>query len=107
MPSVKFIPSFSGIGETSVLAAEIDAAIQHTAEQILETAHALAQDAGLTAYAASLHIETGARPKGRGYARVVADADEAAAREWGDSDNDRLRILGRAAGIQIFPDLGR
>jgi hypothetical protein len=105
---LKYVPSFKGIGETSVLASEdVDEAIQKAAEQILENAKALAEAAGLTAYADSLKIETGTRPKGRGYVRVIADADDAAAREWGDSDNDRLRILGRASNVHIFPDTPR
>jgi hypothetical protein len=102
---LKYIPSYKGIGETSVIAAAADDAIQHAAHAILSEAQRLAEDAGDTEYAAALHIDTGARPKGRGYARVVADAPDAAALEWGDNATERLRILGRAAGIQIFPDV--
>ena len=35
----------------------------------------------------------GTRPKGRPYSRVAADADQ----EWGTSEIERRRILGRAA----------
>lgn len=101
---LKYIPSFKGIGETSVIAAEADDAIQEAARKILDEAKRLAEgDDDLTAFAESLHIDTGARPKGRGYARVVADSDDAEAVEWGDREIVRRRILGQAAGIQIFP----
>lgn len=101
---LKYIPSFKGIGETSAIAAAADDAIQETARKILEEAKRLAEEAHEDAFAASLHIDTGARPKGRGYARVVADSDDAEAVEWGDSNKDRRRILGQAAGIKIFAD---
>lgn len=104
---IKYIPSRGGIGEVSVIAAAADDAIQHAAHKILAEAQRLAEDAGLTEYAAALHIDTGARPKGRGYARVVAATPEAEAHEYGNSQTDRLRILGRAAGIQIYPDVPR
>lgn len=102
---LKYIPSFKGIGEASVIAAETDDAIQEAARKILDEAKRLAEgDDELTAFAESLHIDTGARPKGRGYARVVADSEDAQALEWGDSHKARRRILGQAAGIAIFPD---
>lgn len=102
---IKYIPSRSGIGEVSVIAAAADDAIQAAAQKILAEAQRLAEADGMTAYAAELRIDTGARPKGRGYARVVADSADAAKLEWGDSENERLRILGRAANIRIFPDV--
>lgn len=105
---LKYIPSFSGIGEASVIAAAADDAIQHAAHAILAEAQRLAaEDDELAAFSASLRVDTGARPKGRGYARVVADTPDATALEWGDNSTARLRILGRAAGIQIFPDISK
>lgn len=100
----KYLPDYHGVGEVSVLAAAADDAIQAAAKAVLEKAQSLASaDDEMVAFGASLHIDTGARPKGRGYARVIADADNAEALEWGDNDTARRRILGQAAGIQIFP----
>jgi hypothetical protein len=101
---LKYVPSFKGIGETSVIAAAADDAIQEAAHKILSEAVRLAEEAHEDDFAASLHVDTGARPKGRGYARVVADSPDAESVEWGDSNKDRRRILGQAAGIKIYPD---
>lgn len=98
----KYVPSREGVGEASVIAAAADDAIQHAAAAILAKAQSLAEgDPALADFAASLHIETGARPKGRGFARVIADSADAAALEWGDSVTERRRILGQAAGVKI------
>lgn len=99
---IKFIPSYPGVGEVSVIAAAADDAIQAAAKAVLERAQQLAsEDDELGAFGASLRIDTGARPKGRGYARVIADTPDAAALEWGDNRTVRRRILGQAAGVQI------
>lgn len=101
----KYLPSYGGVGEVSQIAAEAsDDVIAEVAQKVLEEAIRLARDAGLDDYASSLRVDTGARPKGRGFRRVIADDDNATAVEHGDSDNDRLRILGRASGVNVFPD---
>ncbi len=101
----KYVPYYRGVGETSVIAAAADGAIQHAAQTILAEAKRLAEADGLTLYSEGLRIDTGARPKGRGFARVVADVPDAAAVEWGADGTERLRILGQAAGVQVFPDV--
>lgn len=83
-------------------------ALQDLAEhQVLPKAASLAASAGLPEYAADLRVEVGVRPKGRPYARVIADRDDAEKYEHGDTKTARLRILGRAAGVQIWPDVPR
>lgn len=73
-------------------------------EQVLARATSLAAQAGLTELAASLRVEDGVRPGGRPYSRVIADHDDAERYEHGDSKTQRYRILGRAAGVRIWPD---
>lgn len=96
----KFIPSPHGVGEASVLAVA-DSKIQDVAQQIFDEAQRLARAEGLSAYADSMRITTGARPKGRGFREVIADDPDGEKYEWGDSDTERRRILGQAAGVQI------
>lgn len=100
---IKFIPSEKGLGEISALATG-EPEFQVLAKAILAKAQQLAKDAGLDDYEANLRIEQGVRPKGRGYVRVIADDPTATAVEYGDDDMERLRILGQASGVTIFPD---
>lgn len=59
--------------------------VQSRAEQL-----AASEDVDLTS-----QVSEGTRPKGRPYARV---SSENVAQEWGTSNTERRRILGRAAG---------
>lgn len=100
--AIRYVPSFSGIGEASAIAAAADDAIAHVAEQVLAATQSLAADDDeLTQFGAALRIDTGTRPKGRGYRRVIADTPDGEALEWGDNVTTRRRILGQAAGIQL------
>lgn len=102
----KYVPNRRGIGESSVEAA-VDPIMEKAAQQIMDRAKQIAQSEGMAAYADALRVDEGTRPKGRGYRRVIADTGDATALEHGDTGKARLRILGRAAGIQIFPDVPR
>lgn len=82
-----------------------DALHKIAADQVLPKAEHLATEAGLTNFAAALVVEDGVRPKGRPYSRVVADRDDAAKYEFGDDNTARYRILGRASGVRIWPDI--
>jgi len=96
----KFIPDpsfFAEINKNEAVTAEL----HKVAEAILPKAVALANAAGETAFAESLRVEDGVRPKGRAFSRVIADDASAAAVEFGSNDTDRRRILGQAAGTQV------
>jgi hypothetical protein len=65
-------------------------ALQERAYEIVNRADAIAASEGVDV---ETDVTTGTRPKGRPYARVLADAEQ----EWGSTYMDRRRILGRAA----------
>lgn len=96
-------PLYSEGAEIAKIAMESDTA-QNVAKAILEKAQELARAAGYDEYADQLRIETGERPRGRPYIRVIADTDDASDIEFGDTGTERLRILGRAGNVVIFPD---
>jgi len=96
----KYVPDpsfFAQINQYQAVQDELHA----VAEKILPKAVALATEAGETAFAASLRVEDGIRPKGRAYSRVIADFDGATAVEHGDNNVERRRILGQAANTQV------
>lgn len=68
-------------------------ALAAKAQQIASRAAQIAQGED-PAYDIDVRVESGTRPKGRPYSRVVADD---LAQEWGTSNTERRRILGRAA----------
>jgi hypothetical protein len=92
----KFVPDHAGIGEI-MRSDEVRAGLHATAEALLPKAEALAKDANLPEYAASLRVEDGTRPKGRPYSRLIADDPAATAHEHGDTHVERRRILGQTA----------
>lgn len=98
---VKYVPDYDGLKELLADPAIVAALHEVAAQQILPAAKALAQQAKLPEYAASLRVEDGVRPKGRSYSRVIADDPNATAVEYGDNDTERRRILGRAANVQV------
>lgn len=98
----KFIPD-PDFFKQIVAEGKVTEALDKVADAILPTAKALAEAKGLTVYAASLSSTSGTRPKGRTYAEVIADTEDATTYEYGDTNTERLRILGTAAGVTIFP----
>lgn len=100
---IKYIPDRRGIGDAS-FDAILDAKVQKVADKIAAKAKAIALKEGLTQYADSIQVTEGQRPKGRGFREVIADTPDGEKREWGDTDTARLRILGRASGVKVFPD---
>jgi hypothetical protein len=67
----------------------VRAKLAQVADGIAADARAIAATEGADV---QVRREDGTRPKGRPYARVLADADQ----EWGTSEVARRRILGRA-----------
>lgn len=59
------------------------------------------EDANLADAAAATKVDEGVRPKGRPYAQVTVDDSNATAYEFGDSDVERRRILGKVANVQV------
>lgn len=96
-------PLYSELAEVAKIAMESREA-QDVAQKIYDQAKTIAQQEGETQFAENLKIEAGERPKGRPFIRVTADDPEAERIEFGDTNQARLRILGRAAGVIIFPD---
>lgn len=101
-----WIPDYEGLGEMLREVGAIQDALDSTADAVRSRATSDAGAAGETAFAGSLRRESGVRPKGRPYARVIADYEGASAVEFGDTNKVRRRILGRAAGVTIFNDSG-
>lgn len=96
-------PLYSELAEVAKIAMESEVAEKVT-EAIYDNAKSIAQQEGETQFAENLKIEAGERPKGRPFRRVIADDSEGERKEFGDTNQARLRILGRAAGVIIFPD---
>lgn len=96
-------PLYSELAEVAKIAMGTDEA-QKVAQAVFEKAQSIAREEGEEQFADSLQLVAGERPKGRPYIRITADDPEAERKEFGDTNQARLRILGRAAGITIFPD---
>lgn len=104
-PIPRFIPStHKEIAEISQLAMQSEVA-QKLAKRIAEDARRIANESGHPELADAVTV-TSARPKGRGQIQIIIDDGGAAAVEWGDNETEKARILGRAAGVQLFPDSG-
>lgn len=91
------------IGEISQLAMEM-AGPQRLAEQIAEEAKRIANETGHPDLADAVTV-TSARPKGRGQIQVIIDHPDATAAEFGDTGTEAARILGKAAGVPVWPDV--
>ncbi len=103
---VEFVPDYEGIGELMRSPVVTDA-LAEQAHAVYVRARDDATSAGETGFAAALRVEVGVRPKGRPYATVIADDPAAGAVEFGSSSHPvRRRILGRAAGVVIYPMKG-
>lgn len=103
-PGARFVAgTHKEIGEISLLAMESGAA-QHLAEQIAQEAHRIANETGHPDLADAVTV-TSARPKGRGQIQVAIDHPDATAAEFGDTGTEAARILGKAAGVPVWPDV--
>lgn len=101
---VRFVaPSYEKVGEISLMAME-SPAVQAFAEKIADEARRIAVEEGYPDLADAVTV-TSARPKGRGQVAIVIDDDAATGVEFGDTDTERARILGRAAGVPLWPDI--
>jgi len=86
---------------------EVRAALHNKAEEIAKRARTIAASEIDDGFAAEIHVSDETRPSGRPVAKVEATREDAAAHEWGSTNTQRRRVLGRAAGVQpetIFPD---
>lgn len=97
------LPSHKDVGEISQLAMESGVA-QALAEKIAEEAKRVAVESGHPELADAVTV-TEARPKGRGQIAVVIDHPDATAAEFGDTGVEAARILGKAAGVPLWPDV--
>jgi hypothetical protein len=100
---IRYVPDYHGTAEAVFGLEMVTAVLQDVADEVLKRAKELAAEAGQDDFAASLHMELQTRPKGRTQALVIADSDNAEAVEYGDTNTQRYRILGQAAGVQVFP----
>lgn len=96
----RFKADFKGIGQL-MRSPEVRARLAARAQPIVGTARAIARSAGDADLADSYRAEQGTRPRGRPYARIITDHSAGEAREYGDEGVDRLRILGRAANVDV------
>ncbi|MFJ3826237.1 PIN domain-containing protein [Streptomyces nodosus] len=85
--------SLPGIMQTE----QVRGALKAKAEEIVPRAKALARAEISDEFAESISVSPEIRPRGRPTAKVIADREDAAAHEHGDSNTARRRILGRAA----------
>lgn len=83
---------YAGIGQ-AMHHHEVRRALRKRAQGIAQRARGIANAEGVEA---SISVEEGVRPKGRRYARVVSDRADA---EWGNRNEVRRNILGRAANL--------
>lgn len=97
----KYLPPTFAEGEDLLAMDGVREALHQEAEKRLAVARQLAEADGMSQFASSLRVEDGTRPKGRPYSQVVADDPQGEAVEFGDTDTERRRILGRAGNVQI------
>ncbi|MEF9903674.1 hypothetical protein [Streptomyces sp. P9-A2] len=86
---------------------KVRAALKAKAEEIAARARSIASSEIDDGFASEIRVSEEIRPSGRPTAKVIADRQDAADHEWGSSNTDRRRVLGRAAAVQpetIFHD---
>lgn len=76
---------------------QVRGALRSTADEIVPRAKALARAEIGEEFAASITVSEEIRPRGRPTAKVIADREDASDHEYGTSNTDRRRVLGRAA----------
>jgi hypothetical protein len=86
---------------------QVRAALHNKAEEIAKRARTIAAAEIDDGFAGEIRVTDETRPSGRPVAKVEATRQDAAAHEWGSTNTQRRRVLGRAAAVQpqtIFPD---
>ncbi|MEW1568318.1 hypothetical protein AB0454_35740 [Streptomyces sp. NPDC093509] len=86
---------------------KVRAALKAKAEEIAARARTTAASEIDDNFASEIRVSEEIRPSGRPTAKVIADRADAADHEWGSTNTQRRRVLGRAAGVEpqtIFPD---
>ncbi|MFI1678839.1 hypothetical protein [Streptomyces sp. NPDC020607] len=78
----------------------VRAALKAKAEEIAGRARSMAASEIDDDFASEIRVSEEIRPSGRPTAKVVADRDDAADHEWGSTNTQRRRILGRAAAVE-------
>ncbi|GAA3727345.1 hypothetical protein [Streptomyces tremellae] len=101
MARTRYIPDVRSVRQI-MQSAEVRDGLKARAEAIAPVARRLAAEEVDDNFAEEIRVESGTRPKGRPYARVTAARSDAEANEWGDTNTIRRRILGRAAGTDIY-----
>lgn len=76
---------------------EVRVGLRARADGIVPRAKALARAEVGEEFAESIGVSEEVRPRGRPTAKVVADREDAEAHEFGTSNTERRRVLGRAA----------
>lgn len=98
MARSRFVPDPRGIGEV-MRSPEVRTALRQVADEIEPRAKTLARAEVSDEFADSIYVEEATRPRGRPTARVIADREDAETVEFGDTNAERRRILGRAAQV--------
>ncbi|MEL3944875.1 hypothetical protein [Streptomyces sp. LNU-CPARS28] len=96
--SGRFEPDARGIGEV-MRGPQVRGALRQVADAIEPRARTLARAEVSGEFADAIYVEEDTRPRGRPTARVIADREDAEAVEFGDTNLERRRILGRAAQV--------
>lgn len=79
---------------------QVRAALKAKAEEIAARARSIAASEIGAGFASEIRVSEEIRPSGRPTAKVVADREDAAAHEWGSTNTQRRRVLGRAGAVQ-------
>lgn len=100
--AITYVPDESII-EQAAQSDPVRRALAEEAQRLLPIAKRIAYQEHATEFGDSLHIEAGTRPgtkstRGlrRPYVRVIADSEDAEAREYGTSQKRKTAILARA-----------
>ncbi|MFI5859153.1 hypothetical protein [Streptomyces parvulus] len=86
---------------------EVRAALHNKAEEIAGRARSIAASEVDDDFASQIRVSDETRPSGRPVAKVEATREDAPDHEWGSTNTERRRVLGRAGNVQpqtIFPD---
>lgn len=101
-PPGTFRANFRGIGQV-MRSDEVRGPMRKEADGVVGRGRAIAQAAGATDFADALTVEESTR-RGRDKrpeARVIADIDTGEETEFGSDRQEKLRILGRAANVNV------
>lgn len=85
----------------------VRAALKAKAEEIAGRARTIASSEIDDDFASQIRVSEETRPSGRPVAKVLADRHDAPDHEWGSTNTQRRRVLGRAGAVDpqtIFPD---